>query len=316
MNRFTRRRFISTAGAACAATAQNQAWSGIGYAAHSSRALGIELYTVEAVLEADMAGTLTALKRIGYRNVETGLISKIAAKDLRAGLDAAGLACPSAHLRFSSADPSPLFEDAHTLGAHYAVSSVLIASSPIPSSAAPGAGTSNFLKVLANLTADDWKRTADLANQIGAKAKQAGLQYAYHNHNFEFRDLGSGQTGYDLLLSETDPELVKFELDCGWMVASGHSPVEYLTKNPGRYRMIHVKDFMAGTKPTTALMGPEAPKGTELGRGYIDYKPIFAAAGRARVEYYFSEQEPPITGMTALDAAKVNYEYMRSIERR
>lgn len=313
MNQLSRRRFVSAAGAAGAAAALNQALPAVARTASSSRALGIELYTVESVLEADMSGTLTALKKIGYKNVETGLISKISAKDLRAGLDASGLACPSAHLRFSSADPSPLFEDAHTLGAHYAVSSVLLASNPIPSSAAPGAGLSDFLKAVSSLTADDWKRTADLANRIGAKAKQAGLQYAYHNHNFEFRDLGNGQNGYDLLLSATDPELVKFELDCGWMVASGHDPVNYFTQYPGRYRLIHVKDFMAGAKPTTALMGPDAPKGTELGRGFIDYKPIFAAAKRAGVEYYFSEQEPPITGMSALDAAKVNYEYMRSI---
>lgn len=313
MNNLTRRRFLSVASATGAAAALNPALRGVARAASSTRALGIELYTVEAALEADMPGTLTALSTIGYKNVETGLISKIAAKDLRKGLDAVGLACPSAHLRFSSADPAPLFEDAHTLGAHYAVSSVLIASNPIPSSATPAAGLGDFLKVLSSLTADDWKRTADLANQIGAKAKQAGLQYAYHNHNFEFRDLGGGQTGYDLMLSGTDPELVKFELDCGWMVAAGHSPVDYLTKYPGRYRMIHVKDFMAGAKPTTALMGPDAPKGTELGKGYIDYKPIFAAAAQAGVAYYFSEQEPPITGMTSLDAARVNYEYMRSI---
>lgn len=313
MNRITRRSFVSAASVVSAAAALDQVLPSTAHAASSNRALGIELYTVEAVLEADMPGTLAALKKIGYKNVETGLISKIAAKDLRSGLDAAGLACPSAHLRFSSADPAPLFEDAHTLGAHYAVSSVLVASNQIPSSATPGAGVNDFLKVLSTLTADDWKRIADLANSIGAKAKQAGLQYAYHNHNFEFRDLGSGQTGYDLMLSETDPELVKFELDCGWMVASGHSPVDYMAKYPGRYRMIHVKDFLAGAAPTTALMGPDAPKGTELGRGSIDYKPIFAAAARAGVEYYFSEQEPPITGMTTLDAARVNYEYMRSI---
>lgn len=312
MNPLSRRSFVSSASAVGVAAALNQTLPEVARAS-SPRALGIELYTVEAVLEADMTGTLAALQQIGYKNVETGLISKIAAKDLRAGMDAAGLACPSAHLRFSSADPGPLFEDAHTLGAHYAVSSVLVTSNPIPSSATPGAGVNDFLKVLASLTADDWKRIANLANSIGAKARQAGLQYAYHNHNFEFRDLGRGQTGYDLMLSETDPQLVKFELDCGWMVASGHSPVDYMTKYPDRYRMIHVKDFMGGTKPTTELMGPDAPKGTELGRGSIDYKPIFTAAARAGVEYYFSEQEPPITGMTALDAAKVNYEYMRNI---
>jgi sugar phosphate isomerase/epimerase len=76
---------------------------------------------------------------------------------------------------------------------------------------------------LSQLTLDDFKRMADKANQIGQKAKEAGLQYAYHNHNFEFKDYG-GQTGYDLLLKETDPELVKLELDCGWMTIGGQDP--------------------------------------------------------------------------------------------
>jgi sugar phosphate isomerase/epimerase len=163
------------------------------------------------------------------------------------------------------------------------------------------------------VTLDDFKRTAELANKIGAKAKQAGLQYAYHNHNFEFKDQGGGKTGYDLLLAETDPELVKFELDCGWMVASGHDPIDYFGKYPNRYRMIHVKDFQKGTLPTTTLLGAGAPKGTELGRGFIEYGPIFAAASKAGVEHFFSEQEPPIEGMTALEAAKVNFEYMRAL---
>lgn len=193
------------------------------------------------------------------------------------------------------------------------VSSVLIAKAPTPSGTPSKADIQTFIQALANLTLDDFKRTAELANSIGAKAREAGLQYAYHNHNFEFKDQGGGQTGYDLLLSQTDPDLVKFELDCGWMVAAGRNPVDYFKKYPNRYRMIHVKDFLPGTNPTTTLMGPGSPKGTELGRGHIDYAPIFGAAAPAGVEYYFSEQEPPIVGMTALEAAKVNYEYMRAL---
>jgi sugar phosphate isomerase/epimerase len=190
------------------------------------------------------------------------------------------------------------------MGAHYAVSSVLVAKPASPS---------NYGEVLSGLTLDDFKKTAELANQIGAKAKQAGLQYAYHNHNFEFKDQGNRKIGYDVLLAETDPELVKFEMDCGWVVTAGHNPVDYFKKYPNRYRMIHVKDFVAGSKTTTDLRGDSRPKGTELGKGHIDYKPIFAAAGPAGVEYYFSEQEPPIVGMTELDAAKVNFAYMHAL---
>jgi sugar phosphate isomerase/epimerase len=306
MDKLTRRKFLMQGSAAGAAAALTAALPEPLQADAGSRALGIQLYTVAAELAVDVPGTLKALRAMGYKVVESAGFAGLSAQDFRKALDTAGLRCPSAHLQFTAADPGPLFADAHAVGAHYAVSSMLIASSPELSGNGHG-------KALSALTLDDFKRTADLANRIGAKAKQAGLQYAYHNHNFEFRDQGSGQTGYDLLLKETDPELVKFELDCGWMVAAGFSPVDYFRKYPHRYRMIHVKDFLLTGAPTTDLQGPDRPKGTELGKGHIAYKPIFAAAGQAGVEYFFSEQEPPVIGMTELEAAKINYDYMRTL---
>jgi sugar phosphate isomerase/epimerase len=306
MKHLTRRRFLARGSAICAAAAVTSSLPRLSLADPLGRAPGIQLYTVAADLNTDVPGTLAALRKIGYQYVETAGFAKLTAKDFRKRLDDANLNCPSAHLHFSAADPGLLFEDAHAVGAHYAVSSVLIAK-PV------GTSMSNTVDALSGLTLDDFKKTAELANQIGAKAKRAGLQYAYHNHNFEFKDQGNGQIGYDVLLKETDPVLVKFELDCGWMVEAGYSPVEYFQKYPNRYRMIHVKDFLPSSKPTTDLRGPNRPTGTELGRGHIDYKPIFAAARSAGVEYYFSEQEPPIVGMTALEAAKVNYNYMHAL---
>src|SRR6202012_4542859 len=164
---------------------------------------------------------------------------------------------PSAHLSFSAADPSPLFEQAHAIDAHYVVSSVLLAKAPTPSAAPSKADRQAFLDALAGLTLDDFKRTADLANSIGAKARQAGLQFAYHNHNFEFKDQGGGQNGYDLLLSQTDPDLVKFQLVFRWMGPPGPTPIDYFTKYPNRYRMIHVKDFLPGAKTSTSLAPAE-----------------------------------------------------------
>lgn len=306
MNKLTRRKFLVNGSRTGAAIAFTATLPEISRAEFSDRALGIQLYTVAAELAANLSGTLKTLRKIGYGIVESAGFTNLSAKDFRKALDAAGLRCPSAHLPFTAADPGPLFEDAHAVGAHYAVSSMLF---PEPT----GASENGLGKVLAGLTLDDFKRIAELANRIGAKAKQAGLRYAYHNHNFEFRKQGNGQTGYDLLLQETDPELVKFELDCGWMVAAGSNPVSYFRSYPNRYRMIHVKDFLLNGKPTTELEGPDRPVGTELGKGSIDYKPIFAAAGPAGVEYYFSEQEPPIAGMTELQSAKINYDYMRAI---
>jgi sugar phosphate isomerase/epimerase len=265
---------------------------------------GIQLYTVGADMQKDPAGTLRALRQIGYIYVEGAGFGKLSPAEFRKAIDDAGLKCPSAHFPFSSADPGPLFDQAHALGVHYVVSSVLTAK--------PVTNAQEFIHAISSLTADDLKHNAALANDIARKAKAAGLQYAYHNHNFEFRDLGGGKTGYDIILAETDPELVKFELDCGWMCVAGHNPVDYFHHYPNRYRMIHVKDFVKGP-PTTDLMGPNRPKGTELGRGFIDYHPIFKAAKAAGVQYYFSEQEPPFTDMSALAAAKVDHEYMHAI---
>ena len=145
----------------------------------------------------------------------------------------------------------------------------------------------------------------DFLNDMGTKAKAAGLQLAYHNHSGEFKDLGGGKMGYDVLLDKTDPDLLKLELDCGWIVAGGQSPVDYFKRHPNRYRMIHVKDFI--------LQPGTEPQGVVLGKGVIDSKPIFVAAKAAGVERYYVEQEPPFIGTTALEAAKLDYEYVRKL---
>jgi sugar phosphate isomerase/epimerase len=87
----------------------------------------------------------------------------------------------------------------------------------------------DFFKNMNSMSADDFRRIAAQANEIGQRAKAAGMQYAYHNHNVEFRDVGDGKTGYVILLEETDPSLVKFEADYGWMKVAGQDPVDYLT---------------------------------------------------------------------------------------
>ena len=227
MKALARREFLKAGAVAGAGLVLTQSSPKVLKAEAAGRALGIQLYTVAAALATDAQGTLNALAKIGYREAETAGFANLSATDFRKALDDAGLKCPSAHLGFSSADPEPLFADAHAVGAHYVVSSVLIAKAPTPNAHSTKEDVQNFVRALSDVSLDDFKRTAELANKIGAKAKQAGLQYAYHNHNFEFKDQGGGQTGYDLLLSETDPDLVKFELDCGWMVAAGHNPVDY-----------------------------------------------------------------------------------------
>ena len=299
MNFASRRRFLVNSGRVGAA-ALASAWLPHRAAANPlGRPVGIQLYTVNQAMQADPAGTLRHLRDIGFGEVESAGFGSLSAKQFRQLLDDAGLACPSAHLTFDIDNLGAAFDDAHALGAQYAASGSLrpAATGPRPP-----------------MSLDEAKRIAELANRIGEAARRAGLQYAYHNHDAEFADQGGGVIAYDGLLRETDPELVKFEIDCGWMIFVGRNPIDYFKKHPGRFPMIHVKDFLAAHDTEVAAGRPAEMPGAELGRGRIDYRPIFAAAKKAGLKHYFVEQEGPFSRMTQLQAARVDYQYLHSLD--
>jgi sugar phosphate isomerase/epimerase len=263
---------------------------------------GIQLYTVDKELKADVGSTLLSIQKIGYVEVEGAGLAGLSPKEFRVALDNAGLKCHSTHFfNFGDEDPNLLFEQANLLGVHYTVSSLM----------------SRFSRKVAGveMNVDDYKAMADLCNQLGAIAKRSGLQFAYHNHNSEFKDLGKGQLGYDVFLEATDAELVKLELDCGWMIAAGQDPIKYFERYPNRYRMLHIKDFLRPDKPSTSTKGDQRPQGTVLGTGFIQYKPILTAAKAAGVEHFYVEQEPPFIGMTAMEAATRDYQYLESLSK-
>ncbi len=298
MNLFSRRRFLQSGAIAGTSSLLSVAPGRI----HAALArpplwpLGIQLYTVGKELQSDVRGTLRQTAAIGYTEVETAGLAGLTAREFRDELARAGLHCHSAHMQWNIPDLGPIFDDAHALGVDFVVSSALLSF---------GAGD--------GASVDYYKKMAAKLNSIAQKTHDVGLQYAYHNHNFEFKDLGAGIIGYDILLSETDPSLVQFELDCGWMIAAGFQPIEYFRKYPRRYRMLHIKDFVAGSKISTSLAPGLRPQGTELGRGHIDYKPILDAAAGTAVKHLYVEQEPPFLDMPALNAAKVDYDYLRRL---
>ena len=323
MNSVSRRKLLVTAGtfgagAFAASLLPRMAWAG-----PMGLPVGIQLYSVGKPLAEDMPGTLKQLHELGYREVESAGVGKRTAKELRGLLDDAGLVCPSAHLQLTGDDLDAQFEQAHTLGAHFAVSSVLRSFSPAfiksatagnapAGAAAPAEQAPPKRPAMEPMGLDGFKKTAKKMNEVGKKAKAAGLQYAYHNHNFEFEKMPDGGPGYDVLIQETDPDLVKFEIDCGWMTVAGSDPVAYFKKYPGRFRMLHIKDFKPVAQPTIALLGPGRPQGTDLGTGFIDYKPIFAAGKAAGIEHIFVEQEAPFA-VSQLDSAKVDYAYLQKL---
>jgi sugar phosphate isomerase/epimerase len=302
MSLISRRTCIAGAGVVAAAASMER----IAWATGMANPLGIQLYMVGKDLDADPNGTLKKIRAIGYQHVESFIsLAGMTAPQFRKALDDADLKCHSSHLQLNNDDLGPAFAQANALGAKYAVSSILLPFNE-------NVQMKEILNKLSQLTLDDFKKMAALANSIGQKARAAGLQYVYHNHNFEFKDYG-GQTGYDLMLKETDADLVKFELDCGWMSVGGRSPIEYFKKYPTRYRLLHAKDFVALKPASNSLDPSKHPAVTEVGSGKIDWPPILAAARAAGIEYYYIDHDPPFVGKTAFEAAKVDYNYLQPI---
>jgi len=285
MKDFSRRGFLKAAGALGAA-----ACAGRGMLAAGDRhlAVGLQLYSVREQLPKDFDGTLHKLSAIGIQEVEAAGYFKKTAAEFRHSLDQAGLRCVSTHHALLELKPKldEWIEYGHTLGLEYIICS--------------WAGVHRDPARKGEMTLDDWRYAADEFNKIGEKIKSAGMTFGYHNHYVEFGTEG-GVVFYNELLKRTDPKFVVMEMDCGWVVAGGHNPVEYLSKTPERFPLLHVKDF---------VKQPDGKyKNVEMGKGTIDYKPILAAA--TGVKHYFIEQEEfdgdPMTELRA------DVEYMRKL---
>lgn len=256
--------------------------------------MGFQLYTLGDLVVTDTARVMASLKTSGFSELEAIAYPMLAPEALRRHAEAAGLSVQSVHLDVSSAtDPAPLFDTAHRLGAGQVVSSVL---APQASGGAP----------FDRLTAADFTRIAARANRIGEAARRAGLRYAYHNHAFEFRPVDGG-TGYEILLARTDPALVAFQADCGWMSAAGVDPARYFRAHRGRYVSAHIKDFDA-----IGRAGRPAGHIVELGRGVVDYRPILAAARETGIAHLFVEHDPPDGVPISLDAVAREGAWLRS----
>jgi sugar phosphate isomerase/epimerase len=303
----SRREFLIGTGGALAASSLLLSRPSRLFANPLGKPIGIQLYTVKEELAKDYDGTLKQVAAAGYKEVETaGFFGKKPAEVKKSLLDA-GLHCGSMHISMDGIEETIPY--ATEVGATYVISSVTF-----PKPLTPGkVDTKAMMAKLATFTKDDYKLMAQRCNEMGRQAKKAGLQFGYHNHNFEFKPFPDGGFGYDVLLSETDANLVKFELDCGWMVAAGHDPVEYLNKYPKRYRLLHIKDFQTQTAPSLGLDEASRPKPAELGRGHIDYRPIFAAAKNTEVQWFYVEQEPPYEDMPVMEAIKVDYDYLHKL---
>jgi sugar phosphate isomerase/epimerase len=262
--------------------------------------IGLELFTVRQQCEHDFPGTLERVAAIGYKEVELFEFYGRTPSEIRRLLRSAGLVAPSSHTlpySLSAGDQlsevksrwEVLVEFAGEVGVHYLGGSV------------GGVSSRNPL--------EDYKRLADLMNAVGEQCQRAGLQFAYHNLNVEFRDYG-GVIPYDWLLRHTDAQTVQLEIDCYWLTRAGRDPVEYFTKYPGRIPLLHVKDRKPGYAPATTPDGGPGPF-TEVGRGCIDWKRILTSASSAGTKHYYVEQD--FCDRPVFDSIKMSYDYLKNL---
>lgn len=254
--------------------------------------IGVQLYTLRGDIEKDARATIQKVATLGYKEVETfdykdGKYFGMPPGEFMQFLKSTGLSSPSGHYSgggFFFQDKweekwRSLLNDAKAIGQKYVT---------VPS-----------LDNQHRKDIDAYKTFARKLNQAGELARAGGLQLAYHNHDFEFKDLG-GQTGYNVLLKETDPKLVKMELDIYWAVKAGYNPVDLFKASPGRYTMWHVKD----------MDNTERKYFTEVGNGVINFKAIFDKATLSGMEHFFVEQDncpgPP------LDSISKSISYLKS----
>ena len=261
------------------------------------RPIGVQLYTVRDAMKSDFEGTVAKVAATGYKEVEFAGYFNKSPKDIRAILDKNGLAAPSCHVPYSTLEKSwpEALEAANVIGHKLIVNP--------------------WIEVEQRNSADGWKKAAELFNKCGESAKKAGIQFAYHNHTFEFQQANGldGKLPYDYLLANCDKNLVKMELDLCWITVAGKDPIKYFNENPGRFPAVHVKDIKQLPKPEDApTAGPDRQMGflTDVGSGVIPWKDIFANAGKAGIQHYFVEHDQP---KSPFDSLRNSFQYLEKL---
>ncbi len=242
--------------------------------AYDKKYIGLQLYTVRNAMGKDAAGTLAKVAQIGYNSVEGGYgdgkFYGLDGKAFGAILKQNNLIMPSCHYQLGEASAAAkgtilngwdkAVDDAAAIGLKYMVCAWL----------APSERGS----------LDHYKKLAEDFNKAGQACKRAGIQFCYHNHDFEFIQ-EDGKYPYETLLDNSDKDLVKMEIDLYWLTKAKQDPIALIEKHPGRFPLWHVKDMDNTPKQMF----------TEVGNGVIDFKKIFAHSNKAGLKYFFVEQD-------------------------
>ena len=257
------------------------------------KVVGLQLYSLREYIFKDVSSIIAKVAAAGYKDTETFGFDKknqffgLAPKDFLSLLKSNNLTSTSGHF-----NPNEFLYGKGTDELNYMIEGSAAISQQhfvIP-----------YLNDDMRKSADDYKRLAEKLNIAGELCKKSNLQLAYHNHDFEF-DKWDGVTGLDILLKETDKELVDFELDLYWVVRSGNDPLQLFAQNPGRFKLWHVKDMDKANRKIN----------TEIGSGSIDYRKIFTGTKQAGAQHFFVEQEN--FGMDPFESITKSSKYVKNI---
>jgi sugar phosphate isomerase/epimerase len=275
----TRRNFLKLSGGIAAGALLVPTFS----RAEKIKDVGIQLYSVRKEMLADAVGTLKALAKIGYKELESARSEKgnyygLQPKEIKKIANDLGMRVRSGHVHIDK-DFQRSIDAAVEAGQDYLVCSSL-----------PSKGQ----------TVDNYKKVAETFSKAAEDCKKSKVIFGYHNHEYEFGK-ENGQVLYDVLLENTDPALVTMELDLGWVIVTGNDPLAYFNKYPGRFPLWHLKDMDTTKKHST-----------EFGKGQINVLEMLQNAKKSGVKHIFVEQEEYAS--TALESMKYDFDYLQKLD--
>jgi sugar phosphate isomerase/epimerase len=253
----------------------------------NGKPFGLQLYTLRDEMPKDPKGVLKQVASYGYKQIESyegdkGIFWGMTHTDFKKYMDDLGMQIVSSHCNMDK-DFEQKAAQAAEIGMKYLL--------------CPHLGAQKAL--------DDYKRAAEKFNNRGEICKKAGIRFGYHNHDYSFIPF-EGQFPQDIMMQNTDANLVDYEMDIYWVVTAGQNPVEWLNKYPARFKLLHIKDRKKGASPS------DKDASANVGTGGIDFKNIVKTAKQNGINYYIVEQER-YDNTTPLAAAKEDADYMKKL---
>lgn len=302
---YQRRDFIKTTTAGIALTAITGKLLGCSssslFGKEDLKEFGLQLYTLRDVMPCDPKGILKQVKDMGYKQIESyehkelGMFWGMTNIEFKKYLDEIGLTIISSHCK-----PDKNFDkkaaDAAAIGMKYLI---------YPYEGSPFKKNEVDYATMPK-TIDDFKKWAEEFNRYGEICRRNGIRYAYHNHDYTFTPL-ENKIPQEILLTNTDKDLVDFEMDIYWAVTAGQDPIAWLKKYPGRFKLVHIKDRKKDALPS------EREAFSIVGKGSIDFPPILKVAKQKGVKYFLIEQDQTYD-IPVLEAVKENAEYLKKLK--